>query len=72
MEAYIAMEGMARFWTEEYDDPTKCNHGEDYMDDRNLFSHLTNYWLNKDNVHYILNNDFKTKENGNLFRTNNW
>ena len=68
MEAYIAMEGMARFCTEDYDDPKKCNHGEDFMDDRNLFSHLTNYCLNKENDHYVLNSDFKTKENGNNYK----
>lgn len=43
MEAYIAFEGMARFCTEDYTDPRTCNHGEAYMDDANLFGHLTNY-----------------------------
>lgn len=64
MEAYIASEGMARFCTEDYSEPENAKHGEEHMDDADLFSHLTNYCLNRENAHYVNNDDFKNNDNG--------
>ncbi|KAK6114449.1 Tubulin-tyrosine ligase family protein [Brugia pahangi] len=46
LSIYVAREGMARFCTEEYAMPTSSNFG-------NLYAHLTNYSLNKENNAYI-------------------
>lgn len=46
IELFLCQEGMARFCTEDYLVPT-----EDNLKD--LFSHLTNFTLNKDNDNYI-------------------
>ena len=46
MQIYLCKEGMARFCTEDYQDPTSENLKE-------LFGHLTNFTLNKDNDKYV-------------------
>ncbi|KAM3728147.1 Tubulin polyglutamylase ttll-11 [Dirofilaria immitis] len=46
LSIYVAREGMARFCTEEYAIPTSSNFD-------NLYAHLTNYSLNKENNAYI-------------------
>uniref|UniRef100_A0A915PCZ8 Tubulin polyglutamylase TTLL11 n=1 Tax=Setaria digitata TaxID=48799 RepID=A0A915PCZ8_9BILA len=46
LSIYVAREGMARFCTEEYATPTPSNYD-------NLYAHLTNYSLNKENNSYI-------------------
>ena len=44
MKAYIATDwGLARFWTEDYDTSKT----------KNIYSHLTNYSLNKNNEEYV-------------------
>ena len=45
VEAYVCEEGMARFCTQDYKQPTKDNM-------RNLYMHLTNYSLNKNSDGY--------------------
>jgi len=47
MKAYLASEGLARFWTENYD----------ISDTKNIYSHLTNYSLNKNSDNYINGSD---------------
>lgn len=46
IHAYIADEGLARFCTERYENPTNANFKKVYM-------HLTNYSLNKMGDNYI-------------------
>uniref|UniRef100_A0A183CYM6 Tubulin tyrosine ligase n=1 Tax=Gongylonema pulchrum TaxID=637853 RepID=A0A183CYM6_9BILA len=46
LSIYAAHEGMARFCTERYERPATSNFG-------NLYAHLTNYSLNKENDAYI-------------------
>ncbi|KAL3991078.1 Tubulin-tyrosine ligase family protein [Acanthocheilonema viteae] len=46
LSIYVAREGMARFCTEQYTTPTSSNFD-------NLYAHLTNYSLNKENNAYI-------------------
>jgi len=46
IEIYLCKEGMARFCTENYKKPTIGNL-------KDMFSHLTNFTLNKDNENYI-------------------
>ncbi|CAG9539245.1 unnamed protein product [Cercopithifilaria johnstoni] len=46
LSIYVAREGMARFCTEQYATPSSSNFG-------NLYAHLTNYSLNKENNAYI-------------------
>jgi tubulin polyglutamylase TTLL11 len=46
IEIYLCKEGMARFCTEDYEEPTGDNL-------KQLFGHLTNFTLNKDNENYI-------------------
>lgn len=46
VEIYLCKEGMARFCTEDYKDPTTENL-------RDLYGHLTNFTLNKDNENYV-------------------
>ena len=43
--AYLNMEGMARFCTEDYETPTQENL-------KNMFMHLTNYSLNKESPNF--------------------
>ena len=57
LEAYISYEGIARFCTEEYSDPKKLFKKMDDKDPK-LYSHLTNYHLNKENEKYVTNKDF--------------
>lgn len=48
---------MARFCTEKYEEPTPTNF-------KNLFSHLTNYSLNKSNNSYIHSKSLKDQLKG--------
>lgn len=63
MEAYIATEGMARFCTEEYTDPLKTPDSNE-PNDKELYRHLTNFTLNKDNDKFVINDDFLENDNG--------
>lgn len=70
MHGYVAFEGMARFWTEDYTKPkiniqNKNEKNEDKEVDVNdqLYGHLTNFSLNKKSDKYETNNDFETNEN---------
>ena len=66
MKAYLATEyGLARFWTEDYD--TSNTH--------NIFSHLTNYSLNKNSDGYVKDqelNDESTVFNSKMSLTDVW
>ena len=59
---------MARFCTEDYEEP-------EYGNLKDLFSHLTNFTLNKDNDKYINKDDFMEEDSGtkrlmsNVFKT---
>lgn len=74
MEAYIAFEGLVRFCTEDYQDPTPLSDSDDeaegehqYMEDKpkdNLMGHLTNYCLNKESDKYVDNTNFKESDKG--------
>ena len=66
MEGYIAFEGMARFWTENYKPPTRSTDEQKATGDAQeiLMSHLTNFTLNKASVKFVNNNDFKANDNG--------
>ncbi|KAE9552579.1 hypothetical protein FO519_004196 [Halicephalobus sp. NKZ332] len=57
LSIYIAREGMARFCTEKYAKPTSSNF-------ENLYSHLTNYSLNKENSSYVHSNTLKDQLKG--------
>jgi hypothetical protein len=46
IEIFLCKEGMARFCTEDYKAPTSRNL-------KDLFDHLTNFTLNKDNDNYV-------------------
>lgn len=48
LRLYIYYEGLTRFATEKYEQPTKDN-----MDD--VCMHLTNYAINKDNPKFVFN-----------------
>lgn len=50
LRVYVYKEGLARFATVPYESPTPLNLG-------NLFMHLTNYAINKDNENFIANNN---------------
>lgn len=50
LRVYLYKEGLARFATEPYNAPTGNNM-------ENLFMHLTNYAINKNNDNYIYNED---------------
>jgi hypothetical protein len=56
-EIYLCREGMARFCTEDYEKPTFTNL-------KDLFSHLTNFTLNKDNENYVNKEDFMEEDSG--------
>lgn len=55
LSIHIAKEGMARFCTVKYKEPSVSNSHETYM-------HLTNYSLNKHNENFILGDDPDNKE----------
>ncbi|KAI6243824.1 hypothetical protein M3Y99_00047200 [Aphelenchoides fujianensis] len=57
LSIYIAREGMARFCTEKYSKPTLGNF-------THLFSHLTNYSLNKSNNAYVHSNTLRDQVKG--------
>ena len=57
LRLYLYKEGLARFATEPYNAPTGNN-----MD--NLFMHLTNYAINKNNDNYIYNEDAEQNDVG--------
>lgn len=70
MHGYIAFEGMARFCTEDYAKPKMKTQNKDenkedkeYDDNDHLYSHLTNFSLNKKSDKYETNNDFENNEN---------
>ena len=63
MKAYLAFEGMARFWTEDYWPPTNGKKDDEEMKD-NLMGHLTNYSLNKTSSKYKLKENFMTSDDG--------
>ena len=46
IEIYLCREGMARFCTEDYREPKPDNL-------KDMYSHLTNFTLNKDNEKYL-------------------
>lgn len=52
LRLYIYHEGLTRFATEEYQEPTADNLGRSYI-------HLTNYSLNKSNPNYVFNTSDK-------------
>ena len=79
MEAYIAMEGLVRFCTEDYKSPEKKAKSKSSEDGEkeeeevdkqslntttHLMGHLTNYCLNKESDKYVNSEDFKTNDNG--------
>ncbi|CAI2361594.1 unnamed protein product [Moneuplotes crassus] len=64
LEAFVAMEGMARFCTEDYTDPLDALSNEEESKTNSLFSHLTNFTLNKENEKFKTSKDFKTKDEG--------
>lgn len=58
IEAYLADEGLARFCTDNYKQPTKENM-------KNMFMHLTNFSLNKNSENYVQpNDDFLEHDSG--------
>ncbi|CAI4225713.1 unnamed protein product [Auanema sp. JU1783] len=57
LSMYVAREGMARFCTEKYEKPTSSNF-------ENLFSHLTNYSLNKSNDQYVHSHSLEDQKKG--------
>lgn len=57
LSIYIAREGMARFCTEKYQKPNSGNFSH-------LYSHLTNYSLNKSNSSYVHSNTLKDQLKG--------
>ncbi|EGR32668.1 tubulin-tyrosine ligase family protein, putative [Ichthyophthirius multifiliis] len=57
LRTYIFKEGIARFATEEYESPNKENL-------ENLYMHLTNYAINKDNSNFEFNQDENKMDKG--------
>ncbi|CAD5229334.1 unnamed protein product [Bursaphelenchus okinawaensis] len=57
LSIYVAREGMARFCTEKYQKPTAGNF-------THLYSHLTNYSLNKGNDAYVHSSNLKDQLSG--------
>lgn len=49
LRIFLYKEGLARFATVPYESPQPCNLS-------NLFMHLTNYAINKDNENFVPNN----------------
>lgn len=64
MEAFVAMEGLARFCTEDYEDPKLLLTKTEEEKAPKLFSQLTNFCLNKDNDKFVNNSNFQKKDNG--------
>jgi len=68
VEIYLCKEGMARFCTQDYQKP-------DYQNLKELYAHLTNFTLNKDNENYLNKEDFMDEDSGtkrlvsNVFKT---
>ena len=56
-QLYLYNEGMARFCTEDYQKPDGGNL-------KDLYSHLTNFTLNKDNDKYVNKEDFMEEDSG--------
>ena len=54
LRLYIYEDGLARFATEKYEEPSGENLGNNYV-------HLTNYSLNKHNPQYVYNKDENVK-----------
>jgi tubulin polyglutamylase TTLL6/13 len=54
LRIYIYKDGIARFATEEYMSPKKENL-------KNMFMHLTNYAINKNNCGFDMQNQFDTE-----------
>lgn len=54
LRLYIYHEGLTRFATEEYHEPTPENIARSYI-------HLTNYSLNKSNPNYVFNSSEKVR-----------
>lgn len=57
MRIYIYNDGIARFSTEEYEPPKKGNLN-------NMFMHLTNYAINKNNADFKTDNQFDVEDRG--------
>lgn len=57
MEAYFCNEGLVRFCTEDYNEPTDENI-------EHLYMHLTNFSLNKDSENYINPEDYGESNKG--------
>ena len=57
LRLYIYHDGLTRFATEEYQEPTYENLNCSYI-------HLTNYSLNKNNPKYVFNNSDKDMDKG--------
>lgn len=57
IELYLCEEGMARFCTEDYKPPK-------FGKLKELFGHLTNFTLNKDNENYINKENFMEEDDG--------
>ncbi|GMT32922.1 hypothetical protein PFISCL1PPCAC_24219, partial [Pristionchus fissidentatus] len=57
LSIYVAREGMARFCTEKYSPPTSSNF-------ENLYSHLTNYSLNKGHGAYVHSTNLQDQVKG--------
>ena len=72
MEAYIAFEGLVRFWTEEYvgpkvipdQEPNEDEDGVFGLNQDNLMGHLTNFSLNKESEKFVNNQNFKESDDG--------
>jgi tubulin polyglutamylase TTLL6/13 len=62
MRILLYNEGLARFATEPYVNPTADNIG-------NLFIHLTNYAINKTNENFVYN---ETEENDDVGHKRSW
>jgi len=57
LECYFCNEGLVRFCTEDYKKPTKEN-------TKDLWMHLTNFWLNKEHVNYINPQEYGEENKG--------
>ena len=57
LRIYLYKEGLARFATEDYTQPSKENI-------QNMCMHLTNYAINKENPNFIFNNDIDVDDVG--------
>ena len=57
LRIYVYKDGIARFGTEEYDNPDKSNLS-------NMYMHLTNYAINKNNSGFYTGNQFDVEDRG--------